>query len=299
MPPSLGVGDPTRVESGICSGDFPWLPDPTGASPVRERHVGWGTVSTTPHLSAGSRREEPRDGVRRGVVSFVRRSPRMNASQHHAMQQCASEYLIDVPRNELSTSVRTGTHVDLAEAFGRDAPLVVEIGSGVGDSLVAMAGARPGNNVLAFEVYAPAIASTLGKLNRANVHNVRLVAADGTEGLRELIGEAQLSELWTFFPDPWPKKRHHKRRLVQPQFARLVSSRLIDGGLWWLATDWASYAEQMREVCDATDGLVNEHADRPGGWAPRPDRPVTRFEQRGLNAGRVVRDLSYRRLERR
>ncbi|MFZ2625359.1 MAG: tRNA (guanosine(46)-N7)-methyltransferase TrmB [Propionibacterium sp.] len=223
----------------------------------------------------------------------------MNTSQHHAMDELAAEYLIDVPRGELSTSVRSGTRIDLAGAFGRSAPLVVEIGSGVGDSLVAMAGARPDDNVLAFEVYAPAIASTLGKLHRADVHNVRLVAADGTEGLRELVGDAQLGELWTFFPDPWPKKRHHKRRLVQPRFAELVSSRLVDGGLWRLATDWASYAEQMREVCDATEGLVNEYAGRPGGWAPRPDRPVTRFERRGLDAGRVVRDLDYRRAPRR
>lgn len=232
------------------------------------------------------------------MVSFVRRSPRMNTSQHHAMDELAGEYLLDVPRDELSTSVRPGTRIDFEAAFGRQASLVVEIGSGVGDSLVAMAGARPGSNVVAFEVYAPAIASTLGKLSRAAVHNVRLIAADGTQGLRELVGRAQLSELWTFFPDPWPKKRHHKRRLVQPEFAAMVSDRLSDGGLWRLATDWPGYAEQMREVCGTTEGLANDNPDAPGGWAARPDRPVTRFERRGLNAGRPVRDLCYRRLPR-
>lgn len=214
------------------------------------------------------------------------------------MDTLAGEFLIEVPRGQLSTSVRTGTHIDLARAFGRRAPLIVEIGSGVGDSLVAMAGARPEHNVLAFEVYAAAIASTLGKLARAGVRNVRLVAADGTEGLRELIGTGTLRELWTFFPDPWPKKRHLKRRLVQPAFAALVADRLEDGGCWRLATDWADYAEQMRAVCEATPGLVNDEPARPGGWAARPDRPMTRFERRGLDAGRVVRDLRYRRLPR-
>lgn len=234
----------------------------------------------------------------RGVVSFVRRSPRMNVSQHHAMDELAPRYLIDVPRGELSTSIKPGTTIDLDEAFGRHAPLVIEIGSGVGDSLVAMAGARPDMNVLAFEVYAPAIASTMGKLDRAGVSNARLVSADGTEGLRELVGSGELSELWTFFPDPWPKKRHHKRRLVQPQFAGLVADRLVDGGLWRLATDWPDYADQMREVLDGSPEFVNAYPDAPDGWAPRPERPVTRFEQRGLAAGRPVRDVVYRRIPR-
>ncbi|MFT8395414.1 tRNA (guanosine(46)-N7)-methyltransferase TrmB [Propionibacterium sp.] len=219
----------------------------------------------------------------------------MNASQHHAMDTLAGHYLLEVPRDELTTSVRRGCHLDLEQAFGRRAPLAIEIGSGVGDSLTAMSVVRPEFNVLAFEVYAPAIASTMGKLDRAGARNVRLISADGAEGLRELIAPGTLAELWTFFPDPWPKKRHHKRRLVQPEFAALVASRLVEGGAWRMATDWASYAEQMHRVCDGTPGLVNAYADHPGGWAPRPDRPVTRFERRGLDAGRTVRDLVYRR----
>ncbi|WBF62925.1 hypothetical protein LJ114_04530 [Propionibacterium freudenreichii] len=121
-------------------------------------------------------------------------------------------------------------HHELAAGLRATGPLVAEIGSGVGDSLVAMAGARPSDNVIAFEVYLTAVASTMGKLARADVHNVRLVVADGGEGLRELVRPGELSELWTFFPDPWPKKRHHKRRLVQPGFAALVADRLAPGG---------------------------------------------------------------------
>ena len=234
----------------------------------------------------------------RGVVSFVRRSPRMNASQHRAMDELAPHYLIDVPRSSMSTSIAPGTRVDLAERFGREAPLVVEIGSGVGESLVAMAAARPELNVLAFEVYAPAIASTMGRLERAGVDTVRLVAADGVEGLRELVAPAGLTELWTFFPDPWPKKRHRKRRLVGPELARLVADRLVDGGLWRLATDWDDYAEQMAEVLGSSGLFVNSCADRPGGWAPRGDRPPTRFERRGLAAGRAIRDLVWARAPR-
>ncbi|WP_316669030.1 tRNA (guanosine(46)-N7)-methyltransferase TrmB [uncultured Propionibacterium sp.] len=234
----------------------------------------------------------------RGVVSFVRRGSRMNASQQRAMDDLAPRYLIDVPRADMSTSVAPGAWIDLAERFGREAPLAVEIGSGTGDSLVAMAGARPEMNVLAFEVYAPAVASTMGRLDRAGVRNVRLIAADGAEGLRELVGTARLTELWTLFPDPWPKKRHRKRRLIAPAFAGLVADRLADGGLWRLATDWTDYAEQMAEVLGASGLFINQYADRPGGWAPRGTRPLTRFERRGLSTGRAIRDLVWTRAPR-
>jgi tRNA (guanine-N7-)-methyltransferase len=158
-----------------------------------------------------------------------------------------------------------------------------------------MARARPDANVLAFEVYAPAVAQLIGALARAEVANVRIVAANAVEGLQHLVPAGGLDELWTFFPDPWPKARHHKRRLVDPEFAALVSSRLRPGGLWRLATDWEDYALQMRSVLDEQPGLVDQ---QPDGWAPRwPDRPLTRFEGRGLEAGRTVRDLTYRRSE--
>ncbi|GAA2179288.1 tRNA (guanosine(46)-N7)-methyltransferase TrmB [Brooklawnia cerclae] len=221
----------------------------------------------------------------------------MNDSQRQALTRLSDEYIVEVPRGELSTSVAPGTTVEWRERFGREAPLVVEIGSGTGDSLVAMAAARPAMNVVAFEVYERAVASSLLKLADARVHNVRLVVADGVQGLEQLVSVGTLAELWTFFPDPWHKTRHHKRRLVSPAFAALVATRLVPGGLWRLATDWPDYAEWMREVLDAEPALENAHADAPGGRAPRPpDRPVTRFEARGLAARRPVVDLLYRRM---
>ncbi|OYO23932.1 tRNA (guanosine(46)-N7)-methyltransferase TrmB [Enemella dayhoffiae] len=233
---------------------------------------------------------EPR--TRREVVSFVRRSTRMNPSQQRAWDN-RERWLVEVPRRETSTSVAHTAAVDWAAEFGRVAPLVVEIGSGTGDSLVAMAATAPNHDHVAFEVFRPAIAATMIKIEQAGIDNVRLVDADGVDGLRELFGDGQLSELWTFFPDPWHKARHHKRRLVSTEFAELVRSRLVVGGRWRIATDWAEYAEHCRAVLDEHPGLVNEHA----GPAPRPaQRPVTKYERRGLQAGRQVVDLVYRRV---
>ena len=216
----------------------------------------------------------------------------MNASQEKAWTTLADDLVIRVPARELSTSVHPDAHVDWAATFGREAPLFVEIGSGRGEALVALAEQHPEANVVAFEVFQPAVASTLSRINRHGVTNVRVVLANGVEGLEHLFAPATVAELWTFFPDPWHKPRHHKRRLVSPEFAELVASRLVPGGQWRLATDWADYAEAMREVLDVAPGLVNVH----GGWAPRwAERPLTKYEQRGLDAGREVHDLTYRR----
>ncbi|CAA9310807.1 MAG: tRNA (guanine(46)-N(7))-methyltransferase [uncultured Friedmanniella sp.] len=231
--------------------------------------------------------------VHREVVSFVRRSARMRPNQRRAWEAHHEHFVLPVPQRETSTSVDPRARLDLPAAFGRRAPLVVEIGPGPGDSLVAMAAARPEVDVLVFEVYEPAAAQLVGALHRAGLDNVRIVVADAAAGLRHLVPAAGLAELWTFFPDPWPKARHHKRRLVSPGLAALVTERLQPGGVWRLATDWEDYADAMRTVLDAEPGLENQH---PGGWAPRWDaRPLTRFEQRGLDAGRSVHDLTYRR----
>lgn len=226
------------------------------------------------------------------MVSYVRRSARMNASQEKAWATLADRFVVPVPQRELSTSVHPDARVDWAAEFGRAAPLFVEIGSGRGEALVALAEQHPEADVVAFEVFQPAVASTLSRINRHGVTNVRVVLANGVEGLEHLFGPASITELWTFFPDPWHKPRHHKRRLVSPEFAALVASRLTPAGVWRLATDWADYAEAMREVLDVAPGLANVH----GGWAPRwEQRPVTKYEQRGLAAGRSIRDLTYRR----
>ena len=243
---------------------------------------------TDPPLLAGAERTR----VHREVVSYVRRSARMRPNQRRAWERHGPAYVLEVPSRETSTSIDPTARLDLPNAFGRTAPLVVEIGPGTGESLVALAAAHPELDVLAFEVYAPAVAQLVGALARDQVDNVRVVAANAAEGLRHLVDPGTVTELWTFFPDPWPKARHHKRRLVDPDFAELATSRLVPGGRWRLATDWAHYARQMREVLDAQPGLQREQADS-ARWG---ERPVTRFEARGLAAGRTVTDLSYVRL---
>ncbi len=178
-----------------------------------------------------------------------------------------------------------------AGRFGREAPLVVEIGSGVGEATAALAAARPHLNIVAFEVWHPGVAATLERLAEAEVSNVRLCSVDAAWSLEHLVQPEALTELWTFFPDPWHKARHHKRRLVSASFAALAAARLAPGARWRLATDWHDYAEQIRAVLDAEPLLEGGEVER---WA---DRPVTRFERKGLAAGRAITDLSYRRSE--
>lgn len=231
--------------------------------------------------------------VQRGVTSYVRRTNRMTDSQARAWERYGADYLVDLPDLPPTAIVPEGTApLDLAALFGRTADLVVEIGPGMGESLVPMAAGRPDLDVLAFEVYPPAAAGIVQKASTAGVTNLRIVMADAASGLAHLVGPAAITELWTFFPDPWHKSRHHKRRLVSTAFADVVAARLRPGGLWRLATDWDDYAGWMREVLDPHPAFENVHA----GWAPRwQERPVTRFERRGTTAGRAPRDLTYRR----
>ena len=219
----------------------------------------------------------------------------MRPQQRRAWEQHYDRFVLAVPRAEARTSVKQGASVDLIAAFGRSAPLIVEIGPGAGDSLVPMAQARPADNVLAFEVYRPAIASMLAQLATAGVTNVRIVEADAVAGLRHLVPPDSVDEVWMFFPDPWHKARHRKRRLVSPDFADLVASRMRLGGIWRLATDWEDYAGQMRDVLDDHPAFSNER--HRGSWTPRwGARPITRFERRAIAAGRHTFDLAYRRV---
>jgi len=230
-----------------------------------------------------------RPRLHREVTSFVRRSARMRDSQRRSYEGQLGRLVLDVPQGPLRTSVAAdAVALDLAATFGRVAPVVVEIGCGPGDSLVPMARARPEVDVLAFEVFEPAAAALVARLVREEVTNVRVAPVDAVAGLARLVRAGALTEVWTFFPDPWPKQKHHKRRLVDPAFADLVVSRLAPGGRWRLATDWEEYADQMRTVLDAHPALVAEAEDRE-------DRPVTRFERRGTAEGRGITDLVYRR----
>ncbi|WP_240955976.1 tRNA (guanosine(46)-N7)-methyltransferase TrmB [Micromonospora sp. HNM0581] len=180
---------------------------------------------------------------------------------------------------------------DHVALFGRRAPLVIEIGSGMGDTTAHMAAADPDRDYLAVDVHTPGIANLLDLVHLRGLGNVRIVEGDAVE-LMELLPPASLDAVHVFFPDPWPKSRHHKRRLIQPTHVARLRSRLAAGGTLHCATDWAEYAVSMRATLDADPGLVNAY----DGYAPRPDhRPVTRFERRALRAGRPIADLIYRR----
>ena len=182
--------------------------------------------------------------------------------------------------------------LDLAGWFGRHAPTLLEIGSGMGETTAQLAAAATEVNYLAVEVYQPGLAQLLMRAEELGLSNLRLLRGDAVDLLTEHISPGTLSEVRIYFPDPWPKKKHHKRRLIQPKFVALVASRLAGGGRLHLATDWEHYAEQMREVCTAEPALRNAYPD----WAPRPDwRPVTKFESRAREEGRISRDLIFQR----
>ncbi len=182
--------------------------------------------------------------------------------------------------------------LDLAGLFGRRAPVILEIGSGMGDATAAMAAADPGRDYLAIEVHTPGIANLLAVIERQGLSNVRVARGDAITLLQHMIMPDQLAAVHVFFPDPWPKTRHHKRRLIQPATVALLRSRLMPGGTLHCATDWAEYAAAMRITLTADPELVNAFAD----YAPRPaHRPLTKFERRGITAGHTIFDLIFHR----
>ncbi|MFD9702696.1 tRNA (guanosine(46)-N7)-methyltransferase TrmB [Lentzea sp. NPDC059081] len=183
--------------------------------------------------------------------------------------------------------------LDLDSWFGRSAPVLLEIGSGMGETTSQLVAAAPELNYVAVEVYKPGLAQLLLRGEHlGGLDNLRVLRGDAVDLLTDHIAPASLHGVRIFFPDPWPKKKHHKRRLVQPEFVSLLASRLEPGGVLHLATDWENYAEQMLEVCSGERLLTNVF----DGWAPRPDwRPVTKFEQRAVNEGRESHDLMFRR----
>ncbi|WZH54226.1 MAG: tRNA (guanosine(46)-N(7))-methyltransferase TrmB [Nocardioides alkalitolerans] len=226
------------------------------------------------------------DGRRlREVLTYSRRGSRFTPSQQESWDAHHEAWVI--PDDAVDGEFR------LDDWFGRGAAerdgLIIEIGSGIGEATAALAAARPTYDVLALEVWRPGVAHSLGLVSAAGAANVRFCSVDAVWFLEHVVAPGTLSEVWTFFPDPWPKTRHHKRRLVTPPHAALVASRLVPGGTWRLATDWAEYAERMQEVLDAEPALVGGRVER---WA---DRPVTKFERKGLAVGRDIADLAYRR----
>jgi tRNA (guanine-N7-)-methyltransferase len=211
---------------------------------------------------------------RAAIRTWTTRKGRMGPTQHEALDRLRPVLGIDVD----------GVRLDLPGLFGRSAPVVLEVGSGTGQVTAALAAADPARDVVAVEVHTPGVATLMRLVESAGLTNVRVAEGDALVLLRDMLAPGLLDEVRVLFPDPWPKARHHKRRLVSPSFARLAASRLRSGGRLHVATDWAPYAAHVLEAVSTCSELV-------GGVVPRPDRPVTRFEQRALAEGRPVTDV--------
>ena len=231
--------------------------------------------------------EEKEEGVynagRAGHIrSFVLRQGRVSNAQQRYYDEMMPK--IGVPY--------AAAPVDLDAVFGRSAPKIFEIGCGMGETSYAISAANPQNDYLGLEVHTPGVGSLCKLVAEGGISNQRICQHDAVEVLRDMIVPEALSGVHIFFPDPWPKARHHKRRLIQPPLVATLVSKLKPGGYIHCATDWENYAEQMLEVLSAEPGLQNT-AD---GYAPRPDyRPLTKFEQRGLRLGHGVWDLVFRK----
>lgn len=225
------------------------------------------------------------DGVHlRRIRSFVRREGRMTDAQQRAMDELWPRYGLEP----------TPARLDLAQLFGRVAPVTFEIGFGMGDYLYSRVVSEPQRDFLGAEVHRPGVGRLLNRVYAEGATNLRVTMTDAVEVLKDGLPAESLDEVVIQFPDPWHKKRHNKRRLIQPAFAQLLVSRLKPGGELWLATDWAPYAEHMLEVLNAEPGLENLSPD--ARYVERPENRIrTKFEQRGERLGHEVFDLAYRR----
>jgi tRNA (guanine-N7-)-methyltransferase len=220
--------------------------------------------------------------IHRPIRSYVLRQGRVSSAQRRAHDTL-------MPRFGLAYSAQP---LDLDRAFGRRAPKVLEIGFGMGETTAAIAARHPERDYLGVEVHTPGVGALLKRIAELNLGNVRVIQHDAAEVLRDMIAPAAFDAVHIFFPDPWPKKRHHKRRLLQPQFVALLASRMKPGAYVHAATDWQEYAEQMLAVLNAETSLANTAQD----YAPRPEyRPQTRFENRGVKLGHGVWDIVFTR----
>jgi tRNA (guanine-N7-)-methyltransferase len=219
----------------------------------------------------------------RAIRSFVLRAGRITRAQRRALDELLPNWGIPY----------SPALIDLDRVFGRQAPRALEIGFGDGATLVELATGSPATDFIGVEVHPPGIGRCLLEIEARGISNVRVIAHDAVEVLQSQLPPGSFDEVLLYFPDPWPKKRHHKRRIVQPVFATLVASRLKPGGLFRLATDWEPYAQWMLEVLNAEPALENVAGARR--YVERPGRSLTRFENRGRRLGHQVFDLEYRR----
>ena len=223
------------------------------------------------------------ESAKHRIRSYVVRAGRMGPGQTRALAELGPRFVLPFAESVVEWSAQ----------FGRDAPRILEIGFGMGDATAAIAQALPGTDFLGVEVHPPGVGALLKRIGETGLANVRIVQHDAVEVLQHMIEPGTLAGVHVFFPDPWHKKRHHKRRLIQADFVRLLATRIASGGTLHCATDWQPYAQQMLAVLSAEPQLVNT-AD---GFAPRPDyRPLTKFENRGLKLGHSVWDLVFRKI---
>lgn len=216
------------------------------------------------------------------IRSFVHRRAHITPSQREALDRLMPLWAVPYQARQL----------DFQEVFGRDAPTILEIGFGMGETTQKIALARPEDNFLGVEVFNAGVGAMLKRIDESGLTNVKVIQHDAVEVLQHMIPPASLAGVHIYFPDPWPKKRHHKRRLIQPPLVKLLASRMKPGAYIHLATDWENYAEQMLEVLSGEETLENT----TDGYAPRPDyRPQTKFEARGLRLGHGVWDLIFKR----
>lgn len=222
----------------------------------------------------------------RPIRSFVRRAGRQTRAQDRALAELWPRFGVELPEDGVA-----GT-LDLATVFGRSAPCVLEIGFGNGDALISMAGAAPDRNFLGVEVHAPGVGHCLLGIERLGLTNVRLLMHDAALLLLERLTDSSLSGVHLFFPDPWHKKRHHKRRLVQPGFVALLAARIAPGGHFHVATDWPDYAAHIRDVLAGNPAFQSVEC---GADSPLGGRPRTRFEARGERLGHPIWEAVFQR----
>jgi tRNA (guanine-N7-)-methyltransferase len=222
--------------------------------------------------------ERPRQSIR----SYVLRQGRLTAAQQRAHEAFLPRF--GIPYRDAA--------LDLERAFGRSAPRILEVGFGMGETTAQVAARHPENDYLGIEVHTPGVGSLLKRIAAEGLSNVRVIQHDAVQVVEKMIAPGSLDAVHIFFPDPWPKKRHHKRRLIQPPFVALLASRLKGGACLHVATDWEDYAQQILDVLSAEPTLVNTAP----GFAPRPEwRPRTKFEARGVKLGHRVWDILFRR----